>query len=392
MGSGGINHGHGIALGMDSSGGLVLLDRWNPPEHAGITNPNSTILAVSGGGKTYGTITMLLREFAQGAQILILDPEKREYQRVCHAVGGNWLNAGGGATRINPFQAPAAATDGGMSALTLHIQRVLTFLNTFMPGLSPISQALLAAAAPETYTERGIPMDANPADYTNEQWPDISHLYAVCQRHAGSEPDQPEWKTLTALLQEASVGVLSGLWAGPSTVPQAANADFIVADLMDLHDAPDNVKRAQYLNVLGYLWDLIRRDKSQRKVLVADEAWMLVDAHNPDTLRFLKQVAKLVRGYNGSLMTITQNVYDFLGPAVRQDGEPVLGNAGTTLLLRQDKRNLQSLIELFDLSEQEQDKLTGAVKGQGLLIAGNQRAWITIKASAYEDAIIKSHG
>ena len=158
---------------------------------------------------------------------------------------------------------------------------------------------------------------------------------------------------------------------------------------MDLHDAPDNVKRAQYLNVLGYLWDLVRRDKAQRKLLIADEAWMLVDAQNPETLRFLKQVAKLIRGYNGSLMTITQNVFDFLAPSVRQDGEPVLTNAGTTLLLRQDKRNLQSLIELFDLSEHEQDRLTGAVKGQGLLIAGNQRAWISIKASAYEDAIIK---
>lgn len=189
----------------------------------------------------------------------------------------------------------------------------------------------------------------------------------MCQRHSDAEPDQPEWKTLVALLQEPAVGVLAGLWAGP----QSARADFIVADLMDLKDAPDNVRRAQYLNVLGYLWDLIRRDKTERKILIADEAWMLIDSQNPDTLRFLKQVAKLIRSYNGSLMTITQNVYDFLSPSVRQDGEPVLTNASMTLLLRQDRRNLQSLIELFDLSEQEQDKLSGAIAGQGLLIAGN---------------------
>lgn len=388
--AGGINHGHGIALGTDAGGGLVLLDRWEPPAHAGIINPNFTILAVSGGGKTYATITMLLREYATGTQIFIMDPEKREYQRVCHQVDGHWLNAGGGTTRINPFQAPAAAVgaDGGLSPLILHIQRVLTFLTTFMSQLTPIAQALLAGAVRETYEAHGLAMDCDPATIPNVDWPDISHLYAVCQRHAAQEPDQSEWKTLVALLQEAAVGVLSGLWAGPSTVPQSAQADFVVADLMDLHDAPDHVKRAQYLNVLGYLWDLVRRDKSQRKILIADEAWMLVDAQNPDTLRFLKQVAKLIRGYNGSLMTITQNVFDFLAPAVRQDGEPVLSNAGTTLLLRQDKRNLQSLTELFDLSEQEQDLLSGAVEGQGLLIAGNQRTWITVKASAYEDAII----
>jgi len=59
-----------------------------------------------------------------------------------------------------------------------------------------------------------------------------------------------------------------------------------------------------------------------------------------------------------------------------------------TLLLRQDRRNLQSLIELFDLSEQEQDKLSGAIVGQGLLIAGNQRAWIKIEGSPYEKSIM----
>ncbi len=388
--SGGINHGHGIALGRDSSGGLVLVDRWHPPESAGITNKNFTIIAPAGGGKTFGTLVMALREYAQGAKIYILDPEKREYQQVCQQVGGNWLNAAGGATRINPFQAPSAAvdTDAGLSPLSLHIQRVLTFLGTLMPGLTPIAQALLAGAVRETYEGHGISLDADPAAYTNAQWPDISHLYAVCQRHATAESAQPEWKTLGALLQEPAVGVLAPLWAGPSTVPQSAAADFLVADLMDLHDAPDSVKRAQYLNVLGYLWDLIRRDKSQRKILIADEAWMLIDPQNPDTLRFLKQVAKLIRGYNGSLMTITQNVYDFLAPSVRADGEPVLTNASLTLLLRQDRRNLQSLVELFALSEQEQDKLSGAIVGQGLLIAGNQRAWVTIQASAYEDAMI----
>ncbi len=389
--SGGINHGHGVAMGRDSSGGLVLIDRWNPPDSAGITNKNFTILAVSGGGKTFGTILMMLREYAQGAKIYVLDPEKREYQRVCRAVGGNWLNAAGGSTRINPFQAPAAGAEAeeGLSPLSIHIQRVLTFLNTLMPGLSAIAQALLAGAVRETYEGHGIALTVDPADIPNEKWPDISHLYAVCQRHAESEPDQPEWKTLVALLQEPAIGVLSGLWAGPSTVPQSASADFIVADLMDLKDAPDNVRRAQYLNVLGYLWDLIRRDKTERKILIADEAWMLIDSQNPDTLRFLKQVAKLIRGYNGSLMTITQNVYDFLSPSVRQDGEPVLTNASMTLLLRQDRRNLQSLIELFDLSEQEQDKLSGAIAGQGLLIAGNSRAWIKIEGSPFEQAIIR---
>ncbi len=387
--SGGINHGRGIALGQDDSHSLVLVDRWDPPNTAGITNKNWNLLGPSGGGKTFAATLTLLREYALGAKIYVLDPEKREYQHVCHRVGGNWLNAAGGRTRLNPFQARTAEReeDSGLGALSLHIQWLLTFLNTLMPGLSATAQALLAAAVRETYEAAGVALDVDPETVPNDRWPHIGDLYRVCQQHAAQD-GQEDWHTLVALLQEPAIGTLGPLWAGPSTVPLSQDANFVVVDLMDLKDAPDNIKRAQYYNVLGYLWDLIRRDKTERKILVADEAWLLIDAQNPATLRFLKQVAKLIRGYNGSLMTITQNVFDFLAPAVRQDGEPVLTNAAITLFMRQNDRELQSLVELFRFSEEEQSKLSGALRGQGLLIAGNSRAWIEVQPSSYEENLI----
>ena len=391
MGRGGINHGSGILLGHDDEGGVVLIDRWTPPEDAGINNKNFNVLSPPGGGKTFAAIVMLLREWSLGAKIYVLDPEKREYQHACQQVGGDWLNAGGGTTRVNPFQPPMARTMDAQSGLTVlagHIQWLQTFLTLFMPTLSPIEQALLARATRETYAAKGIALDVDPSTIPNVGWPHIADLYHLCQDHAAQEPDQPGWKVLTALLQEAAVGTLAPLWAGPSTVRYDADADFVVADLMDLQSAPPAVKRAQYFNVLGYLWALIRRDKSERKILVADEAWMLIDPQNPDTLRFLKEVAKVIRGYNGSLMVATQNVYDFLAPAVRMDGEPVLTSAAVNLLLRQDQTNLDYLIHLFNLSDKEQELLSKARRGEGLLIAGNQRVWISVEGAPHEMAFM----
>ena len=368
----------------------MLLDRWNPPPETGINNKNVNLLSPPGGGKTFAAIVMLLREWALGAKIYILDPEKREYQHVCRGVGGDWLNAGGGLTRINPFQPPAMKTMDehvGLSPLAAHTQWLQTFLHLLMPGLTPMEQALLAGAVRETYEAASIPMAVDPTTIPNTEWPHIAHLYAVCQRHAETE-GLSEWKTLVALLQEAAVGALAPLWAGPSTVRVDATADFVVADLMDLQTAPHAVKRAQYFNVLGYFWNLIRRDKSERKILVADEAWMLIDPQNPDTLRFLKEVAKVIRGYNGSLMVATQNVFDFLAPAVQADGEPVLTSAAINLLLRQDQKNLDYLIHLFHLSDAEQDKLLNAHRGEGLLIAGNQRTWIKVEGAPHEMAFM----
>jgi hypothetical protein len=98
----------------------------------------------------------------------------------------------------------------------------------------------------------------------------------------------------------------------------------------------------------------------------------------------MKSASKLVRGYNGSFMVITQNVADFMHEAIRGDGEQVLTNSAFTLLLRQGPKDLEVLTRLFTLSEEEQSKLSNAKIGEGLLIAGNRRVWMTVDIAPHE--------
>ena len=390
--SGGINHGHGIVLGHDQEGGLVLIDRWDPPPDAGITNKNFAILSPPGGGKSHAAKVMMLREWALGATVIVVDPE-REYQGLCRQVGGAWLNAAGGATKINPFQPPALPREAGEDAssshtLGLHIQWVQDFLQTYLPQLNAIQTALVDQAVEECYTGCGIPWDANPADYAPGQWPHMGTLHATCRNHAAEPSANAEWATLAALLRNAGEGVTARLWAGASTVPALTDADFVVLDIHDLQDAPDTVRRAQFLNVLGYAWDLVRADRQAHTVLIVDEAWMLIDAQAPEALKFMKSLSKRIRKYGGSLMVVTQNVMDFLADPIRGDGEPVLANAALTLLLRQGGKDLEALTGLFHLSEAEQDKLSSARVGEGLLIAGNTRTWLSVDTAPYEAAML----
>ncbi len=388
MGGGGINHGSGIVLGHDGDGGLVLFDRWKPPLEAAITNKNFNIMAQPGGGKSHATKIMMLREWAMGVKVFVLDPE-REYPPLVRAVGGVGINAAGGGTRINPLQPPAMPDDDedmAGSGLGTHIQRVLDFLKTYLPDITPIQRALLEESVEASYRHHGIMLDAPPNTWiqrTPEEWPNLGDVYQYCRSQEGAE-----WDTLASLLRTAGEGVLADLWSGPSTVPPTQDANFVVMDIHDLQDAPDNVKRAQYLNVLGYLWDLVRADRSEHKLLVVDEAWMLIDAQAPEALKFMKSLSKRIRKYGGSLMVVTQNVIDFLADAVRGDGEQVLTNAAFTLLLRQGGKDLEALTALFSLSDAEQDKLTNARTGEGLLIAGNQRVWVTIDTAPHETAMM----
>ncbi len=389
--SGGVNHGKGIVLGHDDSGGLALVDRWDlssdsPTVIAGVTNRNWTILAGSGAGKSHTTKLMSLREWCQGAKIILIDPE-REYRTLCANVGGTWVNAVGGDVTINPFQAAQLPVDDtadeGATAVAGQVQRVRAFLDLYLPQLTDIQRALLRRAIMQVYQARGIGVDTDPAAVNPGAWPTLRDLYDYCKAAAaqgGSDADT--WSTLAALLEDAATGIDAHIWHGASTPAQ--DTDFLVIDIHDLQSAEKSVQRAQYLNVLGYAWDIIRRDREERVVLVVDEAWMMIDPQTPQALSFLKEMSKRIRKYAGALTVVSQNAIDFLDPSVAREGEPVLANSSTKFLMRQDAKDLPAVTQLFSLSQAEQDKLASARQGEGLLICGNTRAWVVVDTAPHE--------
>jgi len=56
--------------------------------------------------------------------------------------------------------------------------------------------------------------------------------------------------------------------------------------------------------------------------------------------------------------------------------------------MRQNDKDLEALTELLKLSEAEVDLLAGAKRGEGLLLAGNQRVHAKIEAASYELEVI----
>jgi len=396
--AGSIDHGHGIVLGHDPDGGVVLLDRWNLDEGApavaqGVTNRNWTMLAGSGAGKSHTTKLTMIREWALGARVIVIDPE-REYQGLCHRLGGVWIDAGGSGTRINPLQAPPVPDTGeddpaeARGAVAQHVRRALMVWSLYLQGVTPMQRALLARAMREAYQAAGIGSDTDPATVPPEGWPHIGHVHAIARAQAAADPANDDWRTLAALLQEAAEGAEADLWAGPSTV-SVQDADFVVLDVHDLESAPANVRSAQYANILGFAWDLVRQSRRERVLLVVDEAWMLIDPKVPEALDFLKEMSKRIRKYHGALTVVSQNAIDFLDPAVARTGEPVLANASVKLLLRQEAKDLPAVAKLFELTETEQDRLRTAKRGEGLLIAGNARAWVTIDTAPHEWTLLK---
>jgi hypothetical protein len=86
--------------------------------------------------------------------------------------------------------------------------------------------------------------------------------------------------------------------------------------------------------------------------------------------------------------TITQDVEDF----VKSDyGKPIITNSSMQLLLKQAPSSVDTLAQIFNLTEGEKYVLLNSGVGQGLYFAGMKHVAIQIIASFTEDKIVTTN-
>lgn len=388
----GLNDGSGILLGMDKSGGIVLIDFWL--RSGSRTNSNMTILGRPGVGKSTTVKKILLNEYAQGTKIIILDPE-REYKDLCENLEGDWIDCGGGAKgRINPLQVRAVPMDeedeenpiysqdlANRGPLALHYQTLRTFFKMYLKDITKIEQSFLEIALEELYADFNITWTSDPSRLSNEEWPTLRDLYEKLVQKEEKESD-PEWRILAKRLRSAAIGADSAVWSGHTTIE--ANSDIIVLDINQLLEADEEIRRAQFYNVLGWAWNEISKNREEKVVLAVDEAYLLVDPETPQALQFLRNTSKRIRKYEGGLMVITHNMVDFMDPAVRRYGQALIDNPVYKLIMGQGDKDIEALTKLMSLSEKEIQTLSEGKRGEALLVAGNRRLQVKIDVSPFE--------
>lgn len=399
----GINDGVGFILGRDITGGLVLLDTWKRGQSR--INSNWTILGSSGVGKSATIKHIFLNEYALGTKIIIIDPE-REYKDLCNAVGGQWINVGGGSRQtgmINPLQIKSIPTDNEVDLdddtiedgleLARHFQSLRTFFKLYMRNLSDIDLAVLDEMIEVLYANFGIIRNTDISNLKNTDYPILSDLYNLIIEKEQQETDpnrKQSMNRLHSMLRSTAIGADAILWNGHSTL--TANSDFIVLDTFDLNEADEQLRRTQYYNVLTWCWDLLSSDREEKVLLGVDEAYLLVDPEVPQSIQFLRNAAKRCRKYNAGLLVISQSAADFLNPDVIRFGQALLDNACFKLLMGVDGKALEEITDLFNLTESEHDMLLKKRRGEGLLIVGSDRHYTIIDIPEFELELFGSGG
>jgi len=307
----------------------------------------------------------------------VIDPED-EYRALCTAVDGQVIRlASSSRQHLNPFDLPPMDTpdpDDVPDPLAEHVTTLLGLLDLMVarpgPPLSTAERALLDRALYATYAAAGI--TADPATHTRPV-PLLRDLHHVLS----SDPAEIA-RDLATRLERYVHGSLAGLFSAPTDVALGSGQEtprFIVFNVQSLET---ELRPIGIQLITSFVWNQVRRRRRPR-LLIIDEAWSLVQ--DPEGGAFLGRMARRARKYFLGLVTITQDVADFLDS---EHGRTVLGNAALKLLLKQDSTTIDPVVSAFQLSAEERQLLLGAGKGEGILFARGSHLALRIEASPAE--------
>lgn len=355
----------GILYGINRhNNSLVLFDRFS------LENANSVVFAKSGAGKSYSVKLEILRSMMLGTDVIVIDPES-EYYHLTTAVDGAYIDVSLKAeTALNPFDLPRLSDEPTEDLLRSNIIALKALIGIMIGRLTPEEDAILDKGLYETYAKKDI--TAQTTDLGSVEFPLMQDLQEVLASIEGAEG-------LATRLVKFTEGTFANLFNRQTNIQ--VQKQLVTFNIRDLED---ELRPIGMFLVLNYIWNLVRTELKKR-ILVIDEGWWMMQYE--DSARFLFGIAKRARKYYLGVTTISQDVADFLGSDY---GRAVVSNSSIQLLLRQSPTTIDSIQEVFHLTDGEKFLLLESDVGEGIFFAGLKHVAIKVVASYSEDQIITS--
>ena len=341
----------GLAVGRNLATGIpVLVDPFDQHRY---TNANIGVFGHSGAGKTYLLSTLALGALGRGIQVLVIDPE-HEYGGLARRLGGvdvelalgsghalNVLDLRPSDRRDEAWLGPAAAD-------------AVDLCSTICGGLNESERALLESAV--------------RAAYEDVEQPVLRDVAARLSKRS----------RVATILQRWVHGSLGRMFSSPTNVDlEAPIVTFGMRELRDEMIAPVHFLLAEAL------WARIKR-KDHRRMLLIDELGLLFE--DPTIRRFVVNLARRIRKYDGSLVFATQNPGDLLSS---DQGTVVATNPALVFFGAQRPGEAAKLQEAFHLSPSQRSFLETARRGDFLLAAGAERLAIQVQAPPWQEEVMR---
>lgn len=395
-------HERGVIKGINiTTGSLVLVDQKSLPSH------NEFVVGQTGMGKTFYLIKDMLRKWMQGDRIFVIDPEGDEggISTVCKRVGGQVYKISPLSEHvINILEIRASMDNVNIDSeddeeaafqplLFQKIQRLKIFFKLIKKNMSIVEMAQLEKALISTYWNENyrINFDTDFSKRTSKQYPILKDLYNEIDRQDGNGnliyPHLSDFKEILYMYVEGSN---SRMFNGHTTNVDLDN-DFICFNLKDLEEEADSQAAAMY-NALSFLWDEITSSNHSFTWLYVDEAHKIASPDNARAMKFLYQIYKRIRKYNGGCVVATQAIADYLSAVEgsRNYGQAIIGNSISQLILPLKDQDIADLKknDIIKLSEEEERIISKFKQGEGIYVVGNNRVHMRVDHTIAEMKLI----
>lgn len=395
--SSGFNDGSGYVFGSLASSSNIansnmILDIWKRGQDR--NNSNIVLMGEPGVGKSTKLKDMMTSEFMMGSKVFAIDPE-REYKQWCKKVKGSWINAGGGSGKINPLQVRALPSDpdedkedaeDGLPSLAAYLMHLKAWFQMAYPDLSGNEVNELERILIKTYKRFGMEWDTDFNKFKATDYPIMSDVLEDIENNLKELKNEEKHReecllSIRDVIDNMVNGSCQFLWNGHTTIN--LDSDVVVLDTHDLQDTPDNIKAAQYYNILTWTWVEASKNRKEKAMIVADEAYLMIDRKIPQALIFLRNGFKRGRKYEISFALVSHSVVDFLHESIKMYGQAILDAASIKILMGTDGQNLKDTVVQYKLTEAEEETLELKQRGLALMIIGRLHMKVKFEIADY---------
>lgn len=390
----------GAYIGRDKYGTNILVDFDRRAEDK--TNSNALILGNSGQGKSYLLKLILTNIRESGKRIICLDPES-EYETLCEALGGCYIDFMSGEYTINPLE-PKAWTDSvedidantpeafkKVTRLSQHIAFLKDFFRSYK-GFTDAQIDTIEILLSKLYARFGITDSTDYSVKKASDFPVMQDFYNLCEEEFMTYDKQRKYLYTEETLQEVCLGIHSMCVGSESKYfnghTNITDSNFLVFGVKGLMDTNRRLKDCMLFNILSFMSnELLGKGNTAASV---DELYLFLS--NMTTIEYLRNCMKRVRKKDSSVILASQNIEDFLIPSIREFTKPLFSIPTHQFLFNAGQINPKEYMDALQVEPSEFELIKYPERGTCLYRCGNERYLLQVIAPDYKATIFGKAG
>jgi len=390
----------GIYIGRDKYGTNIVVDFEHRAEDK--TNSNILILGNSGMGKSFLAKLLLTNIRESGKRVICLDPEA-EYRDLCDALGGTYIDFMSGNYIINPLE-PKAWTDAEEKPdddapeafrKTTRLSQHIAFLKDFFRSYKDFTDGqidTIEILLTKLYEVFGINDDTDYSKLRPQDYPVMGDLYKLCT-YAYENYDASKKNLFTEeMLQSICLGLHSMCTGSESSYfngyTNIKDDSFMVFGVKGLMDTNKRLKDTLLFNILSYMSNQLLGEGNTAASI--DELYLFLT--NMTAIEYIRNSMKRVRKKNSSVILASQNIEDFLIPAIREFTKPLFSIPTHQFLFCPGQINPKEYMDALQVEESEFELIKRPANGVCLYRCGNERYLLQVIAPDYKSALFGTAG